>query len=94
MEKAGVPGFCSRGLVNGGSSKGGEEEGHVTCHLRTREKWKNWIRNNERGQHRPEYLPPVKDFMDIMEGISRAGLQPTWHKKHIDDIVFPEQRFE
>ena len=62
--------------------------------LRTREKWKNWIRNNERGQRRPEYLPSTKDFTDVMEGISRAGLQPTWHKKRLDDITFPEQRLE
>ena len=62
--------------------------------LRTREKWKNWIRNNERGQHHPEYLPSTKDFTDVMEGISRTGLQPTWHKKRLDDITFPEQRLE
>ena len=62
--------------------------------LCTREKWKNWIRNNERGQRRPAYLPPAKDFTDVMEGIVRAGLQPTWHKKRLDDITFPEQRLE
>lgn len=59
--------------------------------LRTREKWRNWIRNNEQGQRRLEYLPPTKDFTDVMEGILRAGLQPTWHKRHLDSITFPEQ---
>ena len=59
--------------------------------LRTREKWKCWIRNNKRGQRWPKYLPPTKDFTDIMEGVSCAGLQPTWHKKRLDDITFPEQ---
>ena len=29
MERAGVLGSCSRGLVDGGSLKGGEEEGHA-----------------------------------------------------------------
>ena len=62
--------------------------------LRRREKWKCWVRNNERGQRRPKYLPLPKDFTDVMEGISRAGLQPTWHKKGLDDITFPEQRLE
>ena len=62
--------------------------------LRTREKWKCWVRNNKRGQRRPKYLPLPKDFTDVMEGISRAGLQPTWHKKRLDDITFPEQRLE
>ena len=62
--------------------------------LCTREKWRNWIRNNERGQCQLEYLPPIKDFMDVMEGISCTGLQPTWHKKRLDNITFPEQRLE
>lgn len=62
--------------------------------LRTREKWKHWIRNNEWGQHRPKYLPAPKDFTDVMEGIARSGLQTTWHKTRIDDITFPEQRLE
>ena len=59
--------------------------------LRTREKWKNWIRNNERGQRRPRYLPITQDFTDVMDGISRAGLRPSWHKQRLDDITFPEQ---
>ena len=29
MERAGVLGSCGRGLVDGGSLKGGEEEGHA-----------------------------------------------------------------
>ena len=62
--------------------------------LRTREKWKCWIRNNEHGQRWPKYLPPTKDITDVMEGVSHAGLQPTWHKKRLDDITFPEQRLE
>ncbi|EDR04509.1 uncharacterized protein LACBIDRAFT_330399 [Laccaria bicolor S238N-H82] len=35
--------------------------------LRTREKWRDWIRNNERGQRRPDYLPTLQDFEDIMD---------------------------
>jgi hypothetical protein len=62
--------------------------------LRTREKWKCWIRNNERGQRRPKYLPSPADFNIVMEGIARAGLAPTWHKKQIDDIEFPERRMD
>ncbi|EDR14136.1 uncharacterized protein LACBIDRAFT_305651 [Laccaria bicolor S238N-H82] len=62
--------------------------------LRTKEKWKNWIRNNERGQRRPRYLPITQDFTDVMDGISRAGLRPTWHKQLLDDIMFPEQRWD
>ncbi|EDR05612.1 uncharacterized protein LACBIDRAFT_302978 [Laccaria bicolor S238N-H82] len=62
--------------------------------LRTREKWKCWIRNNVRGQRRPSYLPSRSDFNDVMEGITRTGLEPTWHKKQIDDIVFPERRMD
>ena len=59
--------------------------------LRTREKWKCWIRNNEQGQQRPRYLPSSADFDSVMEGVTRAGLQPTWHKKQLDDIDFPER---
>ena len=62
--------------------------------LRTREKWKCWIRNNERGQRRPKYLPSLSDFIDVMEGVARAGLEPTWHKKQLDDIAFPERRID
>ena len=62
--------------------------------LRTREKWKCWIRNNERGQRRPRYLPSSADFDSVMEGVARAGLQPTWHKKQLDDIDFPERRMD
>ena len=62
--------------------------------LRTREKWKCWIRNNERGQRRPKYLPSQSDFNDVMEGIAHAGLEPTWHKKQLNDIVFPERRMD
>ena len=59
--------------------------------LRTREKWKCWIRNNDRGQRRPDYLPSTTDFQSVMEGISLAGLKPTWHKEPLDDIMFPER---
>ena len=59
--------------------------------LRTREKWKCWIRNNEWGQRRPDYLPTPADFNIVMEGIAHAGLEPTWHKKQLDDFVFPER---
>ena len=62
--------------------------------LRTREKWKCWIRNNERGQRRPKYLPSSEDFSAVMEGVARAGLEPTWHKKQLDDIDFPERRMD
>lgn len=62
--------------------------------LRTREKWRDWIRNNERGQRRPDYLPTTKDFEDVMEGVVRAGLRPTWHKMYVEDINLPEQRME
>ncbi|EDR09697.1 uncharacterized protein LACBIDRAFT_319060 [Laccaria bicolor S238N-H82] len=62
--------------------------------LRTREKWKCWIRNNERGQRRPSYLPSATDFRDVMEGISKAGLKPTWHKEPLDNITFPERRVD
>ena len=62
--------------------------------LRTREKWKCWIRNNVRGQRRPKYLPSAADFVDVMEGVARAGLEPTWHKKQLDDIVLPERRMD
>ena len=62
--------------------------------LRTREKWRDWIRNNERGQRRPDYLPTLQDFEDVMDGVSRAGLHPTWHKSYVEDITLPEQRME
>ena len=60
--------------------------------LRTREKWRDWIRNNERGQRRPVYLPTEEDFRTIMEGIVLAGLCPTWHTMPLEDITIPEQR--
>ena len=62
--------------------------------LRTREKWKCWIRNNERGQRHPDYLPTPADFNIVMEGIAHAGLELTWHKKQLDDFVFPERRID
>ncbi|EDR09657.1 uncharacterized protein LACBIDRAFT_318948 [Laccaria bicolor S238N-H82] len=62
--------------------------------LRTREKWKCWIRNNDRGQRRPAYLPSTADFQNVMEGISIAGLKPTWHKEPLDDITLPERRLD
>ena len=62
--------------------------------LRTRDKWRDWIRNNERGQRRPNYLPTPQDFDEVMDGVSRAGLRPTWHKMHVEDITIPEQRME
>ena len=62
--------------------------------LRTREKWRDWIRNNERGQRRPNYLPTLQDFEDVMDGVTRAGLRPTWHKTYVEDITLPEQRME
>ena len=62
--------------------------------LRTREKWRDWIRNNERGQRRPNYLPTLQDFEDVMDGVARAGLRPTWHKMYVEDITLPEQRME
>ena len=60
--------------------------------LRTREKWRDWIRNNERGQRRPAYLPSEEDFSNVMEGIALAGLRPSWHKMPVEDIAIPEQR--
>ena len=60
--------------------------------LRTREKWRDWIRSNERGQRRPAYLPSVDDFNSVMEGIALAGLRRTWHKMPLEDIAIPEQR--
>lgn len=60
--------------------------------LRTREKWRDWIRNNERGQRRPVYLPTEEDFRTVMEGIVLAGLRPTWHTMPLEDITIPEQR--
>ncbi|EDR00954.1 uncharacterized protein LACBIDRAFT_333674 [Laccaria bicolor S238N-H82] len=62
--------------------------------LRTREKWKCWIRNNDRGQRRPAYLPSTADFQSVMEGISLAGLKPTWHKEPLDKITFPEKQLD
>ena len=62
--------------------------------LRTREKWRCWIRNNERGQRRPAYLPSPTDFQNVMEGISLAGLKPTWHKEPLYDITLPERRMD
>ena len=62
--------------------------------LRTREKWKCWIRNNERGRRRPAYLPSAADFQSVMEGIALAGLKPTWNKEPLNDITFPERRMD
>ena len=49
--------------------------------LWTWEKWKCWVRNNERGQCHPTYLPSNADFQSMMEGLSMAGLKATWHKE-------------
>ena len=45
---------------------------------------------DERDQCRPKYLPSSEDFSAIMEGVACTGLKPTWHKKQLDNIDFPE----
>jgi len=60
--------------------------------LRTGEKWKCWVRNNERCQHRPTYPPSNADSQSVMEGLSMAGLKATWHKEPLYDITLPERQ--